>query len=282
MKDIISASRRTDIPAFYFDWLITQLNNGFVDVPNPVFKDKITRVNLSKENIHSLILWSKDFSIFLNNMSLLDDYNLYFQYTITGYSKNLEPNVPEYSETMKTLEKMLSKYSPKQFNIRFDPIILSTKGEVTPTIDKPGLARLKMFETLLKDLKTLGMEDCRLTTSYISLYDSTINKLKNNNIDFINLSENNQIEFMKRMVDIAEKYDRDIYTCANDKFVNAGLNRVKKGHCIDGDILENLFGKCTHANDSGQREECGCVKSKDIGSYMQPCKFSCKYCYAKH
>ena len=282
MKQIISASRRTDIPAFYYKWLQECLKNESVTVKNPVFQDKTYIVDLSPENTHSIVLWSKNFKNLIDNEQYLQNYNLYFQYTITGYSKLLEPNVPEYRESIKILEKLLLKYKPEQFNIRFDPILLSTKGEETPTFEKPGLARLNMFNNLCNDLKTLGMENCRLTTSYISIYGDTYKRLSQKEIDFIDLNEKQQIEFMKRMVDIADKYDRDIYTCANDKFVKAGLERVKKGHCIDGDILENLFGKCTKAKDTSQREECGCIKSRDIGSYEQPCKYNCAYCYAKH
>ena len=124
------------------------------------------------------------------------------------------------------------------------------------------------------------MDNCRLTTSYISLYPKTVTTLKNAGINYLDLSEDMQIEFMKKMSEIAQKYDRDIYTCANDKFVKANIENVKKGHCIDGDILFDLFGKCSKAKASGQRLECGCVKSKDIGSYL-PCKHHCVYCYAR-
>lgn len=213
----------------------------------------------------------------LKNPNYLESYNLYFQYTITGYSKVLEPNVPTYDESIKTLEGLLKKYHPKAFNIRFDPILLSTTGEVNPTPNKPGLARLNMFERLCSDLKTIGMDKCKITTSYVTLYPIVKERLRKCGVDFIDIDEKIQIEFMKRMVDISTKYGHDIYACANDKFVNAGIN-VKKSACIDGDILGALYGPCTKANDAGQRGECSCVKSRDIGFY-DVCKHACKYCY---
>ena len=73
---------------------------------------------------------------------------------------------------------MLKKYRPEQFNIRFDPIIISTKGEINPTPKKPGLARLIAFENLCKDLKAIGMDNCRLTTSYISMYGKVERNIK--------------------------------------------------------------------------------------------------------
>lgn len=282
MKSIISASRRTDIPAFYYGWLQEKLTQGYVDVRNP-FSNSLQIVNLEPQNVHSIVLWSKNFRNVLDNPGILDKYNLYFQYTITGYSKVLEPTVPSYEESIETLKGLLNKYKPEQFNIRFDPILLSTKGEVNPTPKKPGLARLKMFDKLCGDLHDLGMDNCRLTTSYLSIYGNTLANLKKSGVDYIPLSEKMQIEFIRRMSDIAKNYNRDIYTCSNDRFVEAGITNIKKGHCIDGDLLESLFGKCSKAKDSGQRTECGCAKSKDIGSYSggQPCYHKCAYCYAR-
>ena len=279
MKDIISASRRTDIPTFYYDWFQNCLKNKTVTFKNPVYEEMTHTVDLSPDKIHSIVLWSKDFKNVLLSPRYLENYNLYFQYTITGYSKKLEPNVPEYEDSIKVLDAMLKTYKPEQFNIRFDPIILTAEGEREPNYEKMGIPRLEMFDKLCGDLKSLGMDNCRLTTSYITMYPRAKQRLKENGIHYLDLSEDIQIEFMKRMSDIAQKYNRNIYTCANDKFVKAGIENVKKGHCIDGDILESLFGKCTKANDPGQRKECGCVKSRDIGSYM-PCKHNCLYCYA--
>lgn len=282
-KTIISASRRTDIPAFYYNWLQDSLKNKEVSVENPIFAGNTSIVNLSPENIHSIVLWSKDMSNVLKNPGYLENYNLYFQYTITNYSRFLEPNVPEYTETLKILDGLLKTYHPKQFNIRFDPIIISTKGENRPTYDKPGIARLNAFDQLLSDLKSLGMDDCRLTTSYISMYGHVSKKIANSNLDIINLNDELQKQFFTKMADIASKYNRDIYSCSNPILEN--INGFQKGHCIDGDLLNELFGssnsKASKAKDPSQRKECGCVRSKDIGNYKtQKCLFGCKYCYS--
>jgi DNA repair photolyase len=280
MKDIISASRRTDIPTFYYDWFQEKLKEEKVTVKNPIYPEKETVIDLSPDNVHSIVLWSKNFANVLRDPGLLENYNLYFQYTITGYSKLLEPNVPPYHESMKVLDALLKRYKPEQFNIRFDPIILSTNGELYPTPDKPGQARLKMFEQLCTDLHALGMDNCRVTTSYITMYQKARNNMSAAGVNFIELNEDQQIEFMRRMSIIAQKFNRDIYMCSNDRFVEAGIPNIKKGHCIDGDILSELFDdKTTKAKDQGQREECGCVKSKDIGSYLK-CYHNCRYCYA--
>lgn len=289
MKTIISASRRTDIPAFYWKWFEKCIRNNYVEVSNPKFPDKKNKIDLSKENIHSIVLWSKNLRNILYNSDFLNDYNLYFQYTITGYSNKMEPNVPTYKQSIETLKGLLNKFKAEQFNIRFDPVIISTVGESNPTYNNPKLARLNMFDKLCNDLQLIGMSNCRVTTSYISIYGNTEQNLKNANIDYYPLSKEEQFSFIKDMANIAKSYNRDIYICSNDRFLEAGLDNVKKGHYIDGKLLDNLFGKCTKAKDTGQRLECGCVKSIDIGAYQylgntnilgQPCGHKCAYCYA--
>lgn len=283
-KNIISISRKGDIPTFQYDWLQDCLKNKQVILSNPRFPEKKSIVDLSPDNIHALVLWSKNFKNVLDRPELLDLYNLYFQYTITNYSKFLEPNVPDYKESIKTLDGLLKRYKPEQFNIRFDPIIITiTKGEVNPTPEKPGLARLNAFEQLCKDLQSLGMDNCRLTTSYLSSYNHVATNIMKSGLDIVPLDDKLQRMFMERMVEIAQKYNRDIYTCSNPIF--DGMNGVKSGKCIDGDLLNELFeGKCSKAKDMGQRKACGCAKSIDIGSYSQEmsCKHKCIYCYSSN
>ena len=277
-KTIISASRRTDIPAFYYDWLQQVLRTGEVTTPNPIFPEKQYTVDLTPDTVHAIVLWSKNFKKVLAEPGELLNYNLYFQYTLTRYSSFLEPNVPSYEDQLKTLEGLLKTYRPEQFNIRFDPIMISTKGELVPTPEKPGLARLQAFETLCKDLKSLGMDNCRVTTSYLSLYGKVQEQLEASGLDLVHLNEVQQRLFMERMVEIASRYNREIYACANPVF--DGLPGVRKGQCIDGELLNQLFPtSCTRAKDQGQRKACGCAKSKDIGGYL-PCLHQCRYCYA--
>lgn len=283
VKTIISASRRTDIPAFYYDWLQESLKKGSAEVPNPMFPSQVYSVDLRPENVHSIVLWSKNFSKVAKNPGYLESYNLYFQYTINNYSKFLEPNVPEYRDTMRTLELLLKRYSPKCFNIRFDPIIISTKGEIEPDYDFPEKARLKAFEVLCMDLKSLGMEECRVTTSYISLYGHVKTRLKKAGFDFKDLSQDEQICFFTRMAEIADKYNLSLYSCACP--ILEKVPGIRRGSCIDGELLESLFGgKVRKSKDKGQRKECGCTYSRDIGIYKEDkngmvCRHGCVYCY---
>lgn len=248
-----------------------------------MFPDKKYTVDLRPSSVHSIVLWSKDFKNVLMNPEYLDKYNLYFQYTVNNYSKFLEPNVPEYKTTLKTLEGLLNRYAPEQFNIRFDPVIISTKGEIAPTYDVPEKARLIAFEQLCRDLKVLGMENCRVTTSYLSLYGHVKAKIGKSGLDIIHLDEEKQIVFFTQMVSVAQEYGISLYSCASP--ILEKINGINKGHCIDGELLEKLFyGKVKKSKDNGQRGACGCSYSRDIGIYSRDingmkCLHGCKYCY---
>lgn len=284
VKTVISASRRTDMPAFFYEWLQEALARGYAELPNPMFPNKRYTVDLSPSSVHSIVLWSKDFKNVLKNPMHLEKYKLYFQYTVNSYSELLEPNVPDYYTTLSTLEGLLKKYSPGQFNIRFDPVIISTAGETAPTPDAPERARLAAFERLCRDLKALGMEDCRITTSYFALYPHVRTKLDKLGLDILKLSEDEQYSFFGRMAEIAQKYGRTLYSCASP--ILEEVPGIQKGRCIDGQLLESLFGgRVKRSKDSGQREACGCTYSREIGIYSKSvngmkCLHGCKYCYA--
>lgn len=279
-KIIVSASRRTDLPKFYYDWLQKVLSQGMAELSNPIFKEKTYQVNLEPENVHSLVLWSKNFQNVLNSPRHLESYNLYFQYTINNYASFLEPHVPRYTDSLGILAGLLKKYRPEQFNIRFDPIIISTKGEVFPHLHQPEQARLTAFAKLCQDLSLLGMENCRLTTSYISLYGHVRKRLEKTGLDLIHLDATRQKSLLEKMVEIASKYNLQIFSCASPLLEE--VPGIKKGHCIDGHLLESLFGdKISKAQDQGQRDACGCTKSSDIGSYHQVCYHGCSYCYQR-
>lgn len=280
---VISASRRTDIPAFFYSWLQETLVKGSVEVPNPIFPNITYHIDLKPESIHTIVLWSKNFYHVLMEPGQLSNYNLYFQYTINNYSGILEPNVPPYKQSIRILEGLQKSYRPEQFNIRFDPVIISTRGEVTPTPDMPQRARRNAFEQLCRDLKTLGMEHCRVTTSYISLYGHVRNSMEKSGVDMVYLDEKQQIDFFSQLEETAQKYGISLYSCASP--VVERVKGIQKGRCIDGELLEKLFGgKVKKSKDNGQRKECGCTSSREIGTYAggingMKCLHGCKYCY---
>jgi len=125
MKRIISVSRRTDIPAFYGDWFMQRLKEGFAGVVNP-FGGKKYIVSLKTQDVICFVFWSKNFSPFIEDLKVIDGlgYKFYFNYTVTALPSIFESNVEKQS-AIETLKQLSRTYSPRHINWRFDPIVLS-------------------------------------------------------------------------------------------------------------------------------------------------------------
>ena len=125
-RRIISVSRRTDIPAFYGDWFMRRVGQGFAGVVHPFGGHKYI-VSLTPEDVVCFVFWSKDFGPFVENLKILDDlgYKFYFNYTVTGLPAVFESHVDKRAAT-DTLKRLSEMYSPRHINWRFDPIILSS------------------------------------------------------------------------------------------------------------------------------------------------------------
>lgn len=268
MKDVISCSRRTDIPALYYSWLQERLAEKKVTLVNP-YSNQPYDVDLSPENIHSIVLWSKNYANVLRDPGLLRNYNLYFQFTINAYPVELEPNIPDSPQILDQFGKLCKQYSPKQVNWRFDPILFSQYSFWDE--------RLKMFSDIAQKAYDHGVDRC--TFSFISIYGKVKESLDAKGIKCEEVPDEKKIEFSKEMIKIATPLKIRLYSCC--EAVLEHVEGINKSHCVDGDLLQELFGdKATKAKDQGQRLTCGCSKSKDIGSYTQRCSHKCVYCYA--
>ena len=166
MKNIISCSRRTDIPAFHYNWLQNVLKAEEVILNNPYSKAEY-RVGLAPSEVQSMVLWSKNFANVIKDPGLLSKYNLYFQFTITGYSKLLEPNVISWNEAVSQVQELSVKYSPEQIMWRFDPIVFC---------DQETTDRLQAFEYLCQNISIYGVKKC--TISFMTFYAKVNNRLK--------------------------------------------------------------------------------------------------------
>ena len=130
---IISASRRTDIPALYSQWFMNRLREGEVLVPNPYNRRKVSRIRLSPEVVDGIVFWTKNPEPLLPYLRELDamGYRYCFQYTITDYGKDLEPGVPDVEEAMATFLLLSQRLGKERMNWRFDPLLLSEKYTIS-------------------------------------------------------------------------------------------------------------------------------------------------------
>ncbi len=270
MRRIISASRRTDIPAFYGEWFIKRIQEGFAGVVNP-FGGRRYRVSLRPDDVGCFVFWSKDFTPFLAHLDIIErlGYRFYFNYTVTALPSVFESDVDKRA-ALRTLKHLAGRYSPAHINWRFDPIILSSISDEA--------FYLRAFESLASELEGL-VERCYF--SYVAFYG----KVRRNFRDLdkargVQVSEPNEqvrIELANRIAEVAAEHGITMYSCCGDYLVG---DRIRKGHCIDGALIERLFGLGeTPYKDKGTRPECGCTESADIGTY-NTCPHGCVYCYA--
>lgn len=265
---IISASRRTDIPAFYSEWFFNRIKEGYVLVRNPMNAHQISRISLSPDVVDCIVFWTKNPKPMLDRLDELNDYNYYFQFTLNSYNKDIETNVPsKNTEVIETFKVLSDKIGEDRVIWRYDPIIINEEY----TIDY----HIKYFEKLA----------CLLDGKFKNCVISFVDYYKKNAVNF---RENNIYEpiiedmrcIAKNFSDIAKKYDFAITTCAEE----IGLNEygIEHGKCIDDKLIEKLVGgEINVLKDKNQRDVCGCVESLDIGLYNS-CLHGCKYCYANY
>lgn len=263
---ILSVSRRTDIPNYYSDWFYNRIREGFLYVKNPMNVHQISRIDLSPEVVDCIVFWTKNPANMLGRLDELKKYQYYFQFTLTGYGKDVEPGLPDKREALiPTFQKLSGKIGAQKVIWRYDPIFLSPRY----TTDY----HLQAFEEIARSLSGYTH---RVVISFVDLYAKT--QRNTAGLEIKTFSDGVMIEIAKQMVEIAGRYGMEVESCAElIELANVG---VKHGSCIDKKLIEEIIGcKLIVGKDKNQRAECGCYESVEIGSY-NTCRNGCRYCYA--
>lgn len=265
---IISASRRTDLPAFYSEWLFNRLKEEFVLVRNPMNIHQISKISLSPDVVDGIVFWTKNPMPMMDRLSELEKYTYYFQFTLTAYDRDVEPSIPSKNGLVIPAFQDFSKAIGRDRVIwRYDPIFFNERYTME--------YHCKYFRVLASKLSDYT-EKC--TISFLDFYKNTERNVRPLNIQ----AETSEMryELMGRFSEIAKEYGFYIDTCA-EKIESEGL-AVPRACCIDKDRFE-CIGNCklTLGKDPYQRAECGCAASIDIGTY-NTCKHGCLYCYANY
>ncbi len=265
---IISVSRRTDIPAFYADWFYNRLRTGYVLVRNPINLHSVSKVRLTPDVVDGFVFWTKNPLPMARRLDELAAYPYYFQFTLTGYGRDIEPGVPDKRRVLvPAFKDLAAQLGKKRVIWRYDPIFFSKK--YTPEW------HFACFNALAVELKN-STERC-----VISFMDSYRNTKRNaEKLGAVELSDEELYAFAGRLAKIAAKHGIKLQTCAEAyDFTALGITA---GSCIDKALLEDIGGfKLNIKRDSSQRKECGCAASIDIGAY-NTCPGGCLYCYANY
>lgn len=275
---ILSASRRTDIPGYYSDWLMNRLREGFAYYRNPMNHAQLCKVLLTPENIDCIVFWTKDPAPMLNKLKELDalGFTYYFQFTITPYGlpykgtafgKFLEPNLRDKQEIIQTFRELSGQLKRTRVLWRYDPIILN--DALTEEY------HLEQFTFLCEELSGYT-ELC--TISFADTYRKLSSTVKEQVLQEISQEQMHRLS--AAFSEIATQKGITVRACC--EAIDLSADGVWPAACIDRETVEKI---CGHAiavrKDKSQRTNCGCMKSVDIGAY-NTCRNGCIYCYANH
>lgn len=274
---IISASRRTDIPAFYADWFMNRVREGFFHRVNPFNSKQVTGISLKPEDVDAICFWTKNPKPLMQHLDELDDLglNYYFQFTLNPYDKSFEPVLPPLEKRITTFQELAGRIGPERVVWRYDPVIMSS---VTPTA-----WHLEQAELIAGELEGSTR---RLMFSFCDFYgkgQGRFNKaLHGTGIKLEDITAPEHKQELRQIAEefkaVAERHGLDIFTCSEE--VDLAAIGIQHGACIDGNLIRELFKVETKSRkDKNQRKYCRCVESADMGSY-NTCHFRCAYCYA--
>ncbi len=265
---ILSVSRRTDIPNYYSEWFFNRIKEGFLYVRNPLNMHQVSKINITPDVVDCIVFWTKNPEPMIERLEELASYHYYFQFTLTGYGRDVECNVPDKKEKMIPIFQTLSeKIGKKRVIWRYDPIIFTKK--YTPEY------HIKAFGQIASALKGYT-EKCVI--SFVDVYEKNRKNMKLLHSYEIDGSE--LLEFSGKINRIAKINGMTVGSCAES--IDLSGCGIEHNCCIDKALIEDIIGcRLKAAKDKNQRQECGCIESVEIGTY-NTCKNGCKYCYANY
>lgn len=273
--EVISWSRRGDIPAFGMKEAVASMKLGYVDVCSPYGVK--SRLSLKPEHVKCISWWSKCYGPWIKmsekRPKLFGKYKHMFNFTINGYDA-LEPGVESsLDERLQQLKTLSDRYGSQSIQYRFDPIVVYRDLETQQIKNN-----LENFERIVKFVSECGVKEIHF--AFCLSYPKVVKRMKARGKELINLDDDTKHEILDKLLVITDKYGMSMHGCCTSGLIGY-KNKIKESHCIDGDKIEKLLGYPLkkNAKDKSQRSECRCVISRDAGTY-EKCEHDCDYCYA--
>ncbi len=271
---IISASRRTDIPAFYATWFINRIRAGYCTVPNPFNPSQVSRISLKPEDVDVLVFVTRNPKLLMPYLDELDRRGLryYFHYTLMNNPPQIDPGAPPLEHSLNTFRRLAEQVGAEKVIWRYDPIVLTTLTGVE--FHREAYAQIA---------HALAGYTQRSVISILDIYAKARKRLEEMGKCGAPLLEAGVLEpllgeLVPEMVTVAGQNGMQIQSCA--EVLDLQRYGVQPGSCVDGEYIRATFGIQVPQNkDPGQRKACRCVVSRDIGMY-DTCLFGCRYCYA--
>ena len=280
LKQILSVSRRTDIPAFYMPWFMEQVVRGQITVVNP-FNQRTRQVEATPRQIHTLVFWSKNFGPFLEGRygETLQEmgYHLFFNFTINSSDRLLEPAVPGLDQRLDQLRQLSRRFGAAAVQWRFDPICHYL------TRDGSSADNLAGFESIAQAAGACGIDIC--ITSFMDHYRK-IARRTGDRMHFVEPSMDVKIDILMDMEATLDPMGIQLALCCEKETLAAlpEKSAIGPAACISGERIMAVYGgRLALRRDAGQRQAagCRCTVSVDVGSYAwHPCYHDCLFCYA--
>ncbi|WP_334102247.1 DUF1848 domain-containing protein [Methanothrix soehngenii] len=268
---IISASYKTDIPRFYGEWFANRLDAGYCMMVNPYNTKQVIKISLKREDVDGFVFWTKDLGPFMDKLNVIHQkgYPFTVQYTIHDYPRELETFVTKRKKSVNYMKMIAERFGPHVAVWRYDPIILTSLTSFD--------FHLNNFETLAQELEGTTNE---VVISFAQIYKKTLINLNKaselTGFKWEDPADEKKIEIASLMAEIAHSHEMQLTMCSQKQFLAQG---VKEARCIDARRLSKMGGSPIRAKLNGNRRDCGCYESKDIGDY-DTCPHGCVYCYA--
>ena len=269
---IISASRRTDIPAFYAAWFMNRVAAGYCEVPNPFNPAQISRVSLKPEDVEVIVFWTRHPLPLLPHLPELDrqGYRYYFQYTLLDNPSQLDPGMEAVRDRLDAFRELSDRIGPDRVIWRYDPIVLTAATGLS--FHRATYSRLA---------RELAGRTHRCVISRVKVYRKVLERLRELADDRFASPETahpEMPELLRYIAETANENGMDVVSCASEEDLRP--YGILPGKCVDDEYIRRIFGlRVTSRKDPSQRTACGCVVSRDIGMY-DTCPRGCRYCYA--
>ena len=250
---ILSASRRTDLPNYYVNWLIHRLQEGFVLVRNPMNPHQISRIPLSPSVVDCIVFWTKNPENMLSRLGDLSAYPYYFQFTLTSYGRDIEPYLPSKKDCLiPVFQSLAARIGKDRMVWRYDPILLNMRYTVSYHLDA--------FAQIAERLR--GCTE-KVVISFVDLYSKTQRNTRG--LSITPPQGKVLLNMVQHLVRIAANNGMVVETCSET--IDLQDLGVQHGHCIDARQIERIIGVPLRGKkDRNQRVTCGCMESIDIGA----------------
>lgn len=262
---IINTGQRTDIPAFYAEWLANRLREGFVCVRNPYNPRQVSRYRLDPAVVDVMGFCTKNPAPMFPYMNLLEDYGQYWFVTITPYGRDIEPNVPDKHRLLEDFKRLSEQVGMAAIGWRYDPIFLS--GRYTRAY------HLNAFRQMAEALE--GYTET-VVISFVDLY----RKVRRNFPEVQSVAQADRLELGRAIIEIAAAHGMTVKPCAEgNELAPYGADCTG---CMTIATYEKAIGsKLNVPARKPNRAECACYLACDIGAY-DSCRHLCRYCYANN